>query len=52
MSIKTTVAMEAVATEPLAQENLVQAAGLRKTYRSGGKQTVALQGVSFSVKVK
>ncbi|MEM2931074.1 MAG: ABC transporter ATP-binding protein [Thermoproteota archaeon] len=50
MSIKTRAAIETTVMEKTALETLVQATGLRKTYRSGGKQTVALQGVSFSVR--
>lgn len=42
--------VEASIIEHLVEGILVQATGLRKTYRSGGKQTVALQGVSFNVK--
>lgn len=50
MSVKTRAAVEATVMEKPVSETLVQATGLRKTYRSGGKQTVALQGVSFSVR--
>jgi len=42
--------MEVSTLEPLLEKTLVQAAGLCKTYRSGGRQTIALQGVSFNVK--
>jgi ABC-2 type transport system ATP-binding protein len=50
MSVETSFAVKTVPVEAGTRKTLVQAMGLRKTYRSGGKQTVALQGVSFSVK--
>ncbi|MGB9717204.1 MAG: ABC transporter ATP-binding protein [Thermoproteota archaeon] len=50
MNVGTSFTLKTVIVKKPAQETLVQATGLRKTYRSGGKQTAALQGVSFSVK--
>ncbi|MCX8183511.1 MAG: ABC transporter ATP-binding protein [Crenarchaeota archaeon] len=50
MSVKTRAMVEATVMENPTSETLVQAMGLRKTYSSGGKQTVALQGVSFSIR--
>ncbi len=50
MGVKARAAAETTTMEKPVLRTLVQATGLRKTYRSGGKQTVALQGVSFSVR--
>ncbi len=48
MRIGTKTAME-MELESISRKTLVEAMGLWKTYTSGGKQTVALQGVSFRV---
>jgi ABC-2 type transport system ATP-binding protein len=49
MKTRIDVVTEIGAVETVFEKTLVQAMNLRKTYKSGGKQTVALQGVSFNV---
>lgn len=48
MRVGTRAAVE-VELKPVSEKILVKAMGLKKTYTSGGKKTVALQGVSFKV---
>ncbi|MGQ9597638.1 MAG: ABC transporter ATP-binding protein [Thermoproteota archaeon] len=48
MRVGTRTAVE-VELKPVSEKILVKATGLKKTYTSGGKKTVALQGISFKV---